>query len=115
MTSNPLAARRAEPVYQQVDAQARCNVLNGYDLTHKMGKFYFVKETMSSATGEMVQAIEGMDLPIGTKGWIRENTSRVKGLIRKMTGGEPWLVDEIYQRAIDAAPVPIPWEKMRVV
>jgi hypothetical protein len=115
MTANPLAARRAEPVYDVIDKQSLCDQLNGYELTHKLDKFYYVKETQSSATGGMIKTLECMDLPTGTKGWIRENEARVKGLIRKITGGSPDLVAVIYQRTVNAAPVPIPWDKMRVI
>jgi hypothetical protein len=115
MTTNPLAARRAEPVYEVLDKQFLCDKLNGYELTHKMDRFYYVKETQSSATGEIIETVECMDLPTGTRGWIRENEARVKGLIRKMTGGTPHLVAAIYQRTLAAAPVPIPWDKMRVI
>lgn len=115
MTSNPLAARRAEPKYEVHDKQAICDRLNNAILTHKMDQFYYVKETTHPTTGEVVQRIECMDLPIGTKGWISENSTRVRGLIRKITGGNSALVEEIYQRALNAAPVPIPWDKMRVI
>ncbi len=104
MTSNALAARRAEPETQYHDKQARCDVLNERRLTYMMDQFYFVKRF-----DDGTEKIECMDLPIGTKAWIRENASRVKGLIRKITGGEQWLVDQIYQRSIEAAPVPKSW------
>lgn len=115
MTTNPLAARRAEVTHEVMDKQFLCDKINSYELTHKLDKFYYVKETTSSATGQIVETIESMDLPTGTKGWIRENEARVKGLIRKITGGSPHLVAMIYQRTLDAAPVPIPWDKMRVI
>lgn len=110
MTSNPLSARRAEPVHHDIDLQFRCDQLNAMPLTEKLDKFYFVK-----AHENGTDTIECMDLPLGTKGWIRENEARVRGLIRKITGGPPQLVDLIYQRTLRAAPVPTPWDKMRVI
>lgn len=102
--ANPLAARRSEPETHYHDKQARCDDLNGRRLTVMMDQFYFVRRF-----DDGTEKIECMDLPAGTKGWIRENGPRVKGLIRKITGGEQWLIDQIYQRSIDAAPVPKAW------
>ncbi len=104
MTSNALAARRAEPETQYHDKQARCDVLNERRLTYMMGQFYFVKRF-----DDGTEKIECMDLPIGTKAWIRENISRVKGLIRKITGGDSHLIDAIFRRAVEAAPTPVAW------
>lgn len=112
--SNPLM-KKGEVQYQTLDKQARCDVLNREELTHKQGRFYYVKETESKSTGEITQAIEWMDLPNGSRDWMKDNAPRVKGLIRKITGGSPALIDEVYQRALAVAPVPIPWEKMRVI
>jgi hypothetical protein len=113
MTKNRLIANA--PTVECFDKQSRCDVLNREELTHKQGRFYYVKETESKSTGEVSQTIEWMELPGGTRGWMLENSARVKGLIRKITGGSPSLVDEVYQRALAVAPVPIPWDKMRVI
>jgi hypothetical protein len=113
MTKNRLITNA--PAVECFDKQTRCDVLNREVLTHKQGRFYYVKDAGHDANGQVVQTIEWMEIPGGTKGWMRENAPRVKGLIRKITGGSPALVDEVYQRALDAAPVPIPWEKMRVI
>lgn len=107
--ANPIAARRAEPIYQSFDKQSRCDDLNREELTHKMGRFFYVKETESKTTGEILESIEWMEIPNGTKAWIRENAARVKGLIRSITGGNPALIEEVYQRALNAAPSPKAW------
>lgn len=112
--NNPLM-KKGEVKYEIVDKQSRCDVLNREELTHRQGRFYYVKETESKSTGEVSQAIEWMDLPNGSRDWMKDNAARVKGLTRKITGGSPALIDEIYQRALSVAPVPIPWEKMRVI
>ncbi len=108
MASNPLAARRAEPEYQFTDAQSRCDQLNEHRLTYLQDWFYYVKSTTGS-NGKTHDSIERMDLPTGTKRWIMENQPRVKGLIRKITGGDQRLIEEIFQRAVAAAPTPIAW------
>ena len=113
MTKNRLITDA--PVIQCIDKQGRCDRLNREILTHKQGRFYYTKDAGHDANGQVIQTIEWMELPGGTKGWMKDNSARVKGLIRKITGGSPALVDEVYQRAMDAAPVPIPWEKMRVI
>ena len=103
------------PEFQCIDKQARCDRLNNERLAHMQNRFYYTKDAGHDANGQIVQTIEWMELPGGTRGWMKDNSARVKGLIRKITGGSPELVDEIYQRALAVAPVPIPWEKMRVI
>lgn len=107
--------KKGEVQYQTLDKQARCDFLNRERLTHMQGRFYYKKFGGHDANGEIVETIEWMELPGGTRGWMKDNAPRVKGLIAKITGGGPELVDEIYQRALAVAPVPIPWEKMRVI
>jgi len=112
--SNPLT-KKGEVQYECMDKQARCDFLNRENLAHLQGRFYYAKDAGKDANGRPIQTIEWMELPGGTRGWMLENSARVKGLIRKITGGSPALVDEVYQRALAVAPVPIPWEKMRVI
>ena len=103
------------PEFQCIDKQARCDRLNRERLAQMQGRFYYKKFGGHDANGEIVETIEWMELPGGTRGWMKDNAPRVKGLIAKITGGSHELVDEIYQRALAVAPVPIPWEKMRVI
>jgi hypothetical protein len=113
MTNNPLAARRADHESQTIfDAQDICDRRNAENLTYMKDWFFYVKET-ETASGKITATVERMDLPTGTKRWVSEN-ARVKGLIRKITGGDNRLIEEIYDRALRAAPVPIPWEKIPV-
>jgi hypothetical protein len=110
---NPLS-RKPEIKYEHGDPDYRCRELNSRKLTYMMDWFYFTKES-TDHNGNIVKTIERIDLPSGTKGWILENSARVKGLIRKMTSGSPELVDEIYRRTVASAPTPIPWDKMKVI
>lgn len=108
MTTNPLATRRTEPEYQAVDKQFRCDTLNAESYTIMRDWYWYVKVD-KKANGDVTETIERMDLPTGTKGWIRENQQMVKGLIRKITGGPPQLIEAIYQRAYNAASSPVSW------
>jgi hypothetical protein len=107
MTSNPLRSR-TEPQRQAFSKQDRCDMLNAERYTIMRDWFWFVKID-KKGNGEVIETIEYMDLPTGTKGWIRENQQMVKGLIRKITGGNPQLIEQVYQRAIEAALSPKSW------
>lgn len=113
MTTNRLLER---PQHYAGDPQSRCDKLNAERLTEMQGRYYYVKRQDQRVNGEnrTVESIEWMELPQGTKGWIRENEARVKGLIRKITGGDTWLIDDVYRRAYEAAPKPIPWSTIPV-
>ena len=111
MTSNPLRSR-VEPEYNAISKQHRCDLLNAQRYTIMQDWYWFVK-VVKSANGDLNETIEHMDLPTGTKGWIRENQAIVKGLIRKITGGNPQLIEKAYHRAIEAAASPKSWDNRR--
>lgn len=106
--SNPLTARRTAPTYETVDKHYRCAELNSSNLTYLSGWFYFVKE-IQSPNGQLIESIERMDLPSGTKAWLRDNERRVFGLIKSIVGDDIRLIDEVYRRAIASACSPISW------
>lgn len=87
------------------DWQSRCDMLNAQSLTYRMERFYFVRHDENGrATG-----IEHMELPTGTKAWLLDNPKRVKAWIAKVSNTGPDVIEEIYRRAVDAAPVPKSW------
>lgn len=112
MTSkNPLDAKVVQ--YQTVDCQAKCDQLNMSKLAYQLDWYWFVRKS-ENANGDVTETIDHIELPIGTKSWIRENQAKVKGLIRKLIGQDGRRVEECYQRALQAAPVPIPWKDIPI-
>ena len=107
MTNNPLKTR-AEPQHQTTSLNSRCDTMNAEKYTIMSGCYWFVKVD-EKADGEVTETIECMELPTGTRGWIRENEHKVKGLIRRVTGGDGELIEKIYQRSLQAASSPICW------
>lgn len=107
MTNNPLKTRSG-PQHQAINMQSRCDTLNAAKYAIMSSCHWFVRVS-EKADGEVMESIECMALPTGTKGWLRENKHKVLDLIRRETGGDQELIEHIYQRTVQAASSPISW------
>lgn len=101
MTSNPLFTRRHQP-------QEAANWKPPADLVEEMnagplgrayGWFWYLRDG----------AIKKLDLPQGSKNWLKENEARAKSYIRKIVGEEPQLIQRAYNLAVEYATEPKAW------
>lgn len=105
MTTNPLARRRTEP--QEASNWEPPHILvdemNAGPLGRAYGWFWFLKDG----------AIKKIDLPHGSKNWLRENERQAKGYLRKLIGEEPHLIQRAYNLAVEYATDPKAWRNLR--
>lgn len=85
------------PTFQRDYSQEAAN-MNGQAFTRAQGWYWFAND----------KGLQHIDMPVGTKGWLRENPKPAKAYLRKVMG-DGWQVDDAYQLAIEYATQPKAW------